>query len=105
MFLCTEKWTSEISIQAIKSTPILFLSGDKDELIPTKHMITLFELMAIKRRKEGKSLSGIVEKRKERNMNGEGGLFWKSFEDGMHNNTTESHGYMNVIGVFWKRCE
>ncbi|CAO3650107.1 unnamed protein product [Mucor hiemalis] len=43
-FLCHQQWASEKSIRHIVKTPILFLAGAKDELIPPFHMAPLNEL-------------------------------------------------------------
>ncbi|CAI2176276.1 8797_t:CDS:10, partial [Funneliformis geosporum] len=43
-FLSSDIWPSEQMIKKIKTIPILFLSGKKDEIIPPFHMQKLFEL-------------------------------------------------------------
>ena len=46
-FLCHQKWDSLSKIPLIPSTtPILMLSGAKDELVPKEHMRTLWEAIA-----------------------------------------------------------
>jgi len=47
--LCTEKWKSLKTIKKLKTTPILFLSGSKDEVVPESHMKKLFDTVALKR--------------------------------------------------------
>jgi fermentation-respiration switch protein FrsA (DUF1100 family) len=43
-FLCREIWPSQESIKRISAkTPILFLTGRRDELVPPSHMDTLME--------------------------------------------------------------
>lgn len=76
-FLCREYWPSGISIKKIgKQTPILFLSGRKDELVPPIHMDTLYA-------------------RCQSNLK-----VWKQLEDGTHNDTCVKPGYFEAIGLF-----
>jgi len=76
-FLCREYWPSGISIKKIgKQTPILFLSGRKDELVPPLHMDTLYA-------------------RCQSNLK-----VWKQLEDGTHNDTCVKPGYFEAIGLF-----
>jgi fermentation-respiration switch protein FrsA (DUF1100 family) len=54
-FLCLQRWNSASKVPRIpKALPILMLSGDRDEVVPKKHMHTLWEI-ATKRGKVGKS--------------------------------------------------
>lgn len=60
-FLCTEIWPSAKSILRIPATtPVLFLSGRKDELVPPSHMDKLYALCKSERK------------------------VWKSIQDGTH---------------------
>ncbi len=43
-FLCSEVWPSEEAIKKIDKVPFLFLSSQKDELVPPDHMKQLFHL-------------------------------------------------------------
>lgn len=44
-FLVKDKWRSEVNITKIPpSTPILFLSGAQDEIVPPAHMKELYDL-------------------------------------------------------------
>ncbi|CAG8509344.1 2010_t:CDS:2 [Dentiscutata heterogama] len=79
-FLCIQFWSSDKSIKNIKQTPILFLSGSKDEIIPQQHMKSLYEL-----------------------AQPTGGKEWKEFSNGMHNDTTLQPGYFQYIGWFIKK--
>ncbi|KAF0493542.1 alpha/beta-hydrolase [Gigaspora margarita] len=79
-FLCIQIWPSDKSIKKIKQTPILFLSGTKDEIIPQQHMKSLYELAQPR-----------------------GGKEWKEFSNGMHNDTILQPGYFQNIGWFIKR--
>ncbi|OAD02299.1 hypothetical protein MUCCIDRAFT_153332 [Mucor lusitanicus CBS 277.49] len=76
-FLCHQQWPSEKSIQRIAKTPILFLAGAKDELVPPSHMVKLNELS---------------ESRAEKT--------WCVFPNGMHNDTCMQPGYFTAIREF-----
>jgi len=41
--LCSEKWRSINLITKLKNLPILFLAGEKDEVIPAPHMQQLYD--------------------------------------------------------------
>ncbi|TFK63941.1 alpha/beta-hydrolase [Pluteus cervinus] len=56
-FLCHQKWDSASKISLIPATtPILMLSGKKDQLIPREHMSALWEIVT--KRGQGKKGSG-----------------------------------------------
>ena len=56
-FLCHQKWDSASKIPLIPSTtPILMLSGARDELVPKEHMRALWE--AVAKRGEKKTQGG-----------------------------------------------
>ncbi|CAI2184742.1 8339_t:CDS:2 [Funneliformis geosporum] len=76
-FICTQKWDSEKAIQNIKRIPILFLSGENDDLIPKEHVNKLYELAET-----------------------EGGKSIKSFPYGTHADTVAQPGYFESIGEF-----
>ncbi|CAG8444151.1 14352_t:CDS:2 [Ambispora leptoticha] len=76
-FLCHQNWPSEIAIRQIVNTPILFLTGAKDELVPPEHMRQLYELAETR-----------------------GGKVWKEFVNGTHNDTVIQPGYFETIGEF-----
>lgn len=76
-FLCHQQWPSEKSIQRIVKTPILFLAGAKDELVPPSHMVKLNELS---------------ESRAEKS--------WVVFPNGTHNDTCMQPGYFTAIREF-----
>ncbi|CAG8611374.1 2708_t:CDS:2 [Cetraspora pellucida] len=78
-FLCHQIWPSETSIQQIVHTPILFLSGARDEIVPPSHMTDLFELSQTK----------VKE--------------FKRFDNGFHNDTTLQPGYFETISEFLKK--
>ncbi|KAG0174878.1 hypothetical protein DFQ28_007667 [Apophysomyces sp. BC1034] len=79
-FLCHQQWPSEVSIQRIVNTPILFLSGARDELIPPAHMSKLYELSETRDVKD-----------------------WAQFDFGMHNDTCVQSGYFAAIREFLER--
>ncbi|KAG9298761.1 hypothetical protein G9A89_012829 [Geosiphon pyriformis] len=76
-FLCHQIWPSEKSIKQIVNTPILFLTGARDELVPPEHMRKLYELSETRAVKE-----------------------WKEFPSGTHNDTIIQPGYFEAIGEF-----
>ncbi|KAI8093525.1 Alpha/Beta hydrolase protein [Halteromyces radiatus] len=75
--LCHQQWPSEINIQRIVKSPVLFLSGAKDELVPPSHMTKLFELCGTRENKD-----------------------WVEFENGTHNDTCMQSGYFAAIREF-----
>lgn len=80
-FLCHQRWESNKDIQLIKNTPILFLSGKKDELIPPWHMWGLFNVC------QQNSASRI----------------WHELPEGTHNDTCLQEGYYEAIYDFVKQ--
>jgi len=76
-WLCHLNWPSETSIRQIVKTPILFLSGAKDELVPPAHM------------------KGLYEASQTRGLK-----VWKEFENGTHNDTCIQPGYFSAIRDF-----
>ncbi|KAI8137101.1 Alpha/Beta hydrolase protein [Fennellomyces sp. T-0311] len=78
-FLCHQHWASESSVKRIQKTPVLFLSGACDELVPPPHMRRLFDQCNSKVSKD-----------------------WVQFPHGMHNDTCMQSGYFTAIGNFLK---
>lgn len=76
-FLCHQIWPSETSIKTIVRTPILFLAGKKDELVPPSHMVALHELCPTT-----------------------GENWWREFPEGTHNDTCIQRGYFEAIREF-----
>ncbi|KAK9452374.1 Alpha/Beta hydrolase protein [Limtongia smithiae] len=72
-FLCHQIWPSEATLAKITSIPVLFLSGDKDEIVPQTHMRSLYESC--------KSPHKI----------------WRQFANGTHNDTYAKDGYWTAI--------
>ncbi|KAI9261579.1 Alpha/Beta hydrolase protein [Phascolomyces articulosus] len=78
-FLCHQHWPSENSVKKIQKTPVLFLSGACDELVPPHHMRRLFDQCSSRVSKD-----------------------WVQFPHGMHNDTCMQTGYFTAIGNFLK---
>ncbi|CAG8690139.1 18269_t:CDS:2, partial [Acaulospora morrowiae] len=76
-FFCTQKWESDKAMKLIKRVPVLFLCGAIDELIPTEHVMQLYEM-----------------------TNTEGGKEFQSFPNGTHQDTVAQPGYFDVIEEF-----
>ncbi|MCJ1286888.1 Alpha/beta hydrolase domain-containing protein 13 [Xylographa opegraphella] len=74
--LCYEIWPSEETLPRIRATPILFISGLKDEIVPPSHMKELFALCRV----EAKT--------------------WKEIPEGTHNNSVGEPFYFNYIADF-----
>ncbi|CAG8504184.1 4645_t:CDS:10 [Scutellospora calospora] len=79
-FICSEIWPSDSNITKLRSIPILFLSGSKDELIPPQHMKILYEL-----------------------ANTSGGKMFQEIENGSHYDTVSQPEYFSKIGEFFTR--
>jgi len=77
--MCTERWESDQKIPGI-DCPILFLSADRDELIPPFMMKELHTLATTSRNKK-----------------------FVSFPRGTHNDTPMHPGYFEAITNFWNR--
>ncbi|KAI9491359.1 Alpha/Beta hydrolase protein [Zychaea mexicana] len=78
-FLCHQHWQSDSSVKRIQKTPVLFLSGACDELVPPTHMRRLFDQCQSQISKD-----------------------WVQFPNGMHNDTCMQTGYFTAIGNFLK---
>ncbi|KAF2262497.1 BEM46 family protein-like protein [Lojkania enalia] len=74
--LCHQLWPNEETLPRITGIPILFLSGLKDEIIPSSHMVQLYRIC----RSEPK--------------------IWKEFPNGSHNDTVAEPGYFAYIDDF-----
>ncbi|KKF95081.1 Protein bem46 [Ceratocystis fimbriata CBS 114723] len=73
--LCHQVWPSDTLIPNI-TIPILFLSGEQDEIVPPVHMRKLHELARTRKR------------------------VWKSFPGGDHNSSVLEEGYFESISTF-----
>ena len=86
--LCSEKWRSVNLIPKLTKMPILFLAGEKDEVIPPVHMK---ELYSVVEKHPAKGLTFLRLKLTE---------VWKSWPQGMHNDTCLQPGYFTRIHEF-----
>ncbi|CAO3668985.1 unnamed protein product [Umbelopsis vinacea] len=77
VFLCHQIWPSYREIKAIRKSPVLFLSGLKDEMVPPSHMKKLYDLCETS-----------------------GPKYWKEFAEGTHNDTCIKRGYFEAVGEF-----
>ena len=87
--LCHQKWNSEERLKEMMNAPLpkmLFLSGLSDELIPPKHMETLFNIVTAS--KDGESKAKM-----------------ETFEKGTHNDTCLQPGYFMAIADFIRSFE
>ncbi|KAJ7822444.1 Alpha/Beta hydrolase protein [Mycena leptocephala] len=87
-FLCFQKWDSASKLPRIPaSTPILMLSGERDEVVPKRHMEALWEIAGRRHsRREGAEV-------KEQDR-------FVSFPDGGHADTFIHPGYWDAVGEF-----
>lgn len=76
--LCHQRWPSDETIQTIPANgpPILFLSGQKDEIVPPIMMRTLYDVCKIRRKT------------------------WKAFRNGDHNSSVSEPGYFVAVMDF-----
>ncbi|KAK9370280.1 Alpha/Beta hydrolase protein [Lipomyces kononenkoae] len=72
-FLCHQIWPSEKLLLQIKKLPILFLSGEKDEIVPPVHMKILYEICQSPNK------------------------VWRQFANATHNETYLKDGYWTSI--------
>ncbi|KAH7921997.1 alpha/beta-hydrolase [Leucogyrophana mollusca] len=95
-FLCHQKWDSASKIPLIpRTTPILMLSGVKDEVVPREHMQELWEIVS--RRQGAKARDEVQTQDAEI---GRGKSKYIEFERGTHNDTCVQHGYWNAVTDF-----
>ncbi|KAI0338313.1 alpha/beta-hydrolase [Trametopsis cervina] len=116
-FLCHQKWDSASKIPLIpRKTPILMLSGLKDEVVPCEHMQGLWEI--VQKRDAGVPMGTSSRKRPS---TGFGGLTAKEgknpgvtayventktlskyleFDEGAHNDTCVQPGYWSAVAEF-----
>jgi len=92
-FICFQKWNSASKLPRIpKALPILMLSGDWDQVVPSKHMQTLWEI-ATKRggNDKGSNEQSDVPPSKD---------VFKSFRFGSHADTDQQSGYWRAVKKF-----
>lgn len=81
-FLCHQKWESALKIPLIpRSTPMLLLSGLRDEVVPSKHMKALWEVVG--RRQGVKAPEGDGEAKGDGQV-GQGRSKFVEFPHGTH---------------------
>ncbi|KAL4920356.1 Alpha/Beta hydrolase protein [Aspergillus aurantiobrunneus] len=73
---CHQTWTSEEILPKITKTPVLFLSGLKDEIIPPSNMTQLFAICNSSRK------------------------VWRTLPNGAHNDSVAEPGYFEHIHSF-----
>jgi len=89
-FICLQKWNSAVKLPRIpKALPILMLSGDMDQVVPRKHMHTLWEI-ATKRGGNSNEQSDAPPSKD----------VFKSFMYGSHVNTNYQAGYWHAVDEF-----
>jgi len=82
IWLCHQHWDNARAVTRIPpTTPMLFLSGLRDEIVPPSHMSELFRVAC---------------------TNGEKGRTWVDFPDGAHNDTCAQAGYWTAVTQFLK---
>jgi len=92
-FICLQKWNSASKLPRIpKTLPILMLSGDMDQVVPRKHMHTLWEI-AQKRGEEDKGSNEQSNVRPSKDV-------FKSFMYGSHMDTDRQSGYWRAVEEF-----
>ncbi|OCH84321.1 alpha/beta-hydrolase [Obba rivulosa] len=103
-FLCHQKWDSASKVPTIPpSTPILMLSGARDEVVPRQHMLELWKLV---KAREGQAESRGREAKEEEDeeevqdvRTGAGSRF-ANFPQGTHNDTCVQQGYWMTVAEF-----
>jgi fermentation-respiration switch protein FrsA (DUF1100 family) len=101
-FLCHQKWDSASKLPSIASeTPILMLSGVKDEIVPREHMRSLWEVVKARKRRDGTS-EKVVRRSGEKGDGDEvhGKSRFVEFPTGTHNDTCVQTGYWNTVADF-----
>jgi len=79
-WLCHQKWPSEKRLPLIpSSTPILMISGRRDQVVPPQHMDELWQISKKSGREDG---------------------VWADFPFGDHNDTCLSKAYWNYVTAF-----
>jgi len=108
-FLCHQKWDSASKIARIpRQTPVLMLSGTKDEVVPAEHMLGLWQLIE----KRGRFIAPqdnsvpnddpMTHNRKVPVAATDVRSLSKFVElpDGTHNDTCVQHGYWMEVAEF-----
>ncbi|KAI6157335.1 Alpha/Beta hydrolase protein [Pisolithus tinctorius] len=107
--LCHQKWDSASKLPLIpRETPILMLSGERDEVVPPQHMTELWEIAS---RRQGTTVDsrdgnggapvGSGEPNGEPNSEvGNARSRFVKFPDGYHNNTFMQMDYWHAVKEF-----
>jgi len=113
-FLCHQHWRNSDAIRKIPTTtPMLMLSGLRDELVPPMHMWRLWEIVT-------SGLDGEEEEEEKGGDNGDdpgdekhppvryrkvkkGTRWWMELTDGEHNNTCNNREYWAEVARFVHR--
>ncbi|KAF5309529.1 hypothetical protein D9619_012315 [Psilocybe cf. subviscida] len=101
-FLCHQKWDSASKVPSIPAeTPVLMLSGVKDEIVPREHMRRLWTVVKARKRRDG-TTEKVVSRSGEKGDGDEvhGNSKFVEFPSGTHNDTCVQAGYWNVIADF-----
>ncbi|KAI0644041.1 alpha/beta-hydrolase [Trametes meyenii] len=102
-FLCHQKWDSASKIPLIPAeTPILLLSGERDQVIPEEHMADLWYL--VKRRKPRARPTGQDQ---DEGLPRSGARLSRvyQFHNGTHNDTCVQRGYWEAVSEFIEDVE
>lgn len=101
-FLCHQKWDSASKIPLIpRSTPILMLSGVRDEVVPREHMQELWQIVS---RRQGTKSSGTGNKSDITEV-GNGKSRFLEFEGGHHSALFRWSDFCVLIMAFrWYVC-
>ncbi|KAI9070411.1 alpha/beta-hydrolase [Trametes sanguinea] len=109
-FLCHQKWDSASKIPSIPAeTPMLLLSGVRDEVVPREHMQELWQLVQ-QRVPGGRRAGGTKDEEtdaKDENVrhSGTGYSRFVEFERGTHNDTCVQQGYWQAVADFVANVE
>jgi len=99
-FLCHQKWDSAHKIPLIpRKTPMLLLSGLRDEIVPREHMQALWEVVGRRQGAQVEEGTEEEEATKEGKV-GEGRSKFVEFEKGTHNDTCVQEGYWVAVAEF-----
>ncbi|KAG8814793.1 hypothetical protein FRC19_001485 [Serendipita sp. 401] len=97
-FLVKDKWRSEVNVTKIPaSTPLVFLSGALDEIVPPEHMKQLYE---ISKSSAELSVAAAAGKGEGEEKGVEAKRTFVLFENGHHNDTWTQPTYRKALREF-----
>jgi hypothetical protein len=100
-FLCHQKWDSARKIPLIpRKTPMLLLSGARDQVVPREHMQALWELVGKRQDSQTEDSSEEGDASNAGKRVAEGRSKYSEFNWGTHNNTCLQEGYWEVVTDF-----